>query len=193
MQSTFEAMSKYGIKSVSMDDIARQLGISKKTIYQHFENKKDLVRNIVLFTIENDERQILAFSENSASAIDEIMNIAAHVVQFLRGMSDSMIYDLQKYYAKEWLLVEQHHDEFVFEIIRNNIDRGMHEGLYIEGLQSDVIARLYVSLCESLTDETQFPLKKYTKSDLFKTMMSYHIRSIVSEKGKKQLEKLEIL
>jgi len=192
IKETFDLTMKYGVKSVSMDDIAKQNGISKKTIYQHFENKKELVREMVIATIEKDEADITEIIKKSKDAIDEIVNIASHVLHFLRGMSQTMVYDIQKYYAKEWQLVENHHDGFIYGVIKKNLKRGIEEGWYLEDVNPEIIAKIYVGTSHLITNEQVFPLKDFSKSDLFKNLITYHIRGIVSKKGQTYLQKLKI-
>jgi len=192
LQATFLLMMQYGPKSVSMDDIAKHMGMSKKTIYQHYSNKKELVSAMVKTTIDKDEEDIQVIIEESKDALDEIVNIARHVKQFLRGMGPSVTYDMQKYYPKQWQLVDQHHDGFIFSVIKNNIERGQAEGYYREDVNAEVIAKLYVGMSHLITDEVKFPLKEQSRSDLFKEFITYHIRGIVSSKGKRSLDKQEI-
>lgn len=182
---TFALTMKYGIKSVSMDDIARQLGMSKKTIYQHFENKKALVQHMVEMRIAEDEAEISVIIAESKDAIDEMVGIARHMLTFLRGMSPSLIYDMQKYYPAQWQMVDRHHHDFLYGIVQKNIERGKAEGLYLDRLNADVLARLYGNMCQCITDEDYFPLRDYSKSELYADLVSYHMRGIVSPKGLK--------
>lgn len=183
LDQTFALTMKYGIKSVSMDDIARQIGISKKTIYQHFDNKKALVQEMVQMQISQDEADIAVIIAESKDAIDEMVGIARHILSFLRAMSPSLMYDMQKYYAKEWQMVDMHHRSFLYGIVKSNIERGKSEGYYLQEINADVLARLYGNMCQCITDEEYFPLRDYSKSDLYADLVSYHMRGIVSPKG----------
>jgi len=189
---TFQLTMKYGVKSVSMDDIAKQLGMSKKTIYQHFENKRDLISSMIFSTIEKDEADIMEIVSKSKDAIDEIVTIARHVIQFLRGMSPTLVYDIQKYYPKEWKRVDIHHDEFIYGVIKGNIERGIKEGWYCEDINPEIIAKIYVGTSHLITDVNAFPLRDFSKSELFQNVITYHMRGIVSDKGRKYLKKLKI-
>jgi len=189
---TFNLTMKYGIKSVSMDDIARHLGMSKKTIYQHFENKRALVKEMVLATVVKDECDIKQISAKANDAIDEMVTIARHILSFLREMSPSLVYDMQKYYAKEWQMVKKHHEEFVYGVVIQNIERGKKEQVYQSKINADVIAKLYVGMSHLMTNEEIFPLKDYSKSELYSNLVTYHMRGIVTEKGREYLAKLKI-
>ncbi|MDF1696774.1 MAG: TetR/AcrR family transcriptional regulator [Saprospiraceae bacterium] len=193
LNKTFGLVMKYGIKSVSMDDISRSIGISKKTIYQYFENKRALIAAVIDDHIEKDEEDIRKITTQSANAIDEIIDIARHLLSFLKVMSPSMIYDTQKYYPKQWEKVESQHFSFFYNIIKTNIERGQREGLYINDINPGIISRLYVKQTLAITDESTFPINEYKRDELYKTLITYHIRGMLTELGrnKAQLEEIK--
>lgn len=180
---------RYGLKSVSMDDIARELGVSKKTLYQSVENKADLVDQIISLHIESEKKMIKAIGKQAKDAIEELLLIAKHVTQMLRQTSPTVAYDLQKYYRKSWKLVETFNSNFIYDKIRKNINQGIEEGIYRKDINPDIIAKLYVGKTALVVDEDLFPLQEYNKENLFKQYISYHIHGIASPKGMKLLEK----
>ena len=180
---------RYGAKSVTMDDIARQMGISKKTLYQFVSNKAELVEKICHRHIEEEKEAIDLITKNSGNAIEEMLNIAQYITALLREMSPKALYDLQKYYRKSWALMESLHKEHVYQVIFNNLKRGIAEGLYRETLNADIIAKLYVGKSLLVVDEDMFPLNDYKKDTLFTEFINYHIRGIASSKGLKALAK----
>ena len=192
LEKTFDLVMKYGIKSVSMDDISKSIGISKKTIYQYFENKRALIAEVIDNHIEKDENDVNKIIANSQNAIYEIIDIAKHFLSFLKGMSPTMIYDTQKYYPKQWEKVERQHFGFLSNIIKSNIERGQKEGLYNDDLNPEIIARLYVKQSLAIVDEATFPSNKYKHGELFKTLVTYHIRGLMTNKGRKKAESQEI-
>lgn len=192
LKSTFDLVMKYGIKSVSMDDISKSIGISKKTIYQYFENKRSLISNMIDDHIQQDEEDILTITKNSKNAINELIDIARHLLSFLKGMSPSMVYDARKYYPKQWQKVERQHFSFFLNIIKANIERGQQEGLYNDDLNSDIIARLYITQTMAIADESTFPTVEYNKGELYKTLVTYHIRGLMTQKGRRIAKSQEI-
>ncbi|MEM9547065.1 MAG: TetR/AcrR family transcriptional regulator [Bacteroidota bacterium] len=192
LKKTFDLIMKYGIRSVSMDDISKSIGISKKTIYQYFENKRALINEVLDDHIREDEETITEIVRQSKNAIDEIIEIARHVLTFLKGMSPSMIYDTQKYYPKLWEKVESQHFTFIKNIIKSNIERGQGEGLYSQDLNSDIISKIYVKQTLTMADEETFPSSEYERSELFKTFITYHIRGLMTTKGRKKAQRKEI-
>lgn len=190
--TTFDLFLKYGVKSVSMDDICRKLGISKKTIYTVIENKKDLIEKIIQLHIQKDEDDIRQLTKSSDSAVDEMCKIGRHVIKFLRAMKPSLIYDLQKYYPQAWNMIEDQHYGFIYQTIKANLERGQREGLYLNSFDAKIIAKLYVEKTHCIADEEHFPSSEFTRPQLFEQLFMYHMRGISSEKGLKSLESIEI-
>lgn len=184
LQQTFALIMKYGIKSVSMEDISRNIGISKKTIYQHFDSKKTLIKEVVADHIANDQIALRQIIDNATDAIDEMVLVAQHVLHFLRGMSPSMMFDTRKYYPTIWQMVENQHIGFFLDITRKNILRGQKEGLYLTDINPEIVARIYVHQSLALSDETIFPLSTFTRSELYQAIVTYHIRGIMTDKGR---------
>lgn len=180
---------KYGIKSVSMDDLARLLGISKKTIYNLISNKKGLVHAVVKAFLTEEEKTLNSIIEKSANAIDEIVEIAKHVQSMLKSMKPSLTYDLKKYHAKTWQLVERDHFNFIEKSIENNLNRGIKEGYYEKELSIGIIPTLYVSLARLVADVDTFEKREINQVDLYDTVIKYHLRAIVNDKGRKLLSK----
>ncbi|MEM9916749.1 MAG: TetR/AcrR family transcriptional regulator [Bacteroidota bacterium] len=180
---------RYGIKSVTMDDIARDLGMSKKTLYQFVSNKADLIQQIFAKLIESEKEAIHSIVENAGNAVEEILNIGKYILQQLRSISPRTLYDLHKYYRDSWELIQALHQKHVYFVIKNNLDRGIEEGLYRSDIDSDIVAKLYIGKTSSVVDEDLFPLRKYNKETLFKEFIKYHLHGVASQKGLKLLDK----
>lgn len=179
---------RYGIKSVTMDDISRELGISKKTLYQHVSNKADLITQIFGCRFEDEKEEVAQIHREATDAIDEILRIAKKVIRDLRNMSPAALYDLKKYYVAEWQAFEAHHQQFIYQQLRRNIETGQEQGLYRSDINPDIIAKLYVAKTSLVADEDLFPLSDYNLEELFRQYMKYHIYGIASAKGLRVLE-----
>ena len=180
---------KYGIKSISMDDLSRELGISKKTLYQSVDNKKDLIMQVFQSHGTKELEAIVRIRKEAQDAIDELIGVAQYAIPTLRKITPTLIFDLQKYYQDVWQFMEQFHQKEMYGVIKENMERGIKEGVYREEFHSDIIAKLYVGKTMVLIDEEFFPLREYNKEDLFKEHIQYHIRGIATSKGQKLLEK----
>ena len=189
LKRAMDLFMRYGIKSVTMDDLSRQLGISKKTLYQYVSNKNDLITQIFMQKVEHEKKIMAEIRENSTDAIDEILKIAAYVIDELRELSPTTVYDLQKYYQEAWKQMESLHQKHIYAIIRENLQWGMKQGFYRENLNPDIIAKLYVGKTSLVVDEELFPTREYNMSDLFREYIYYHIHGIASPKGLTLLDK----
>jgi AcrR family transcriptional regulator len=189
ISAAFELFLKYGIKSVSMDDISKKVGMSKKTIYHFIQNKDELVSDVLDKRLKKDECTVEEILKNSENAIAEMVNVTRHILAFIRGMTPSILHDLKKYHPKAWEIIETRHFLFIENTIYNNLIRGQNEGLYRADFDPTIISKLYVSKSTALTDEDKFPLDQFDRIKLFKEMIMYHLSGIASEEGIKIIQK----
>jgi TetR/AcrR family transcriptional regulator, cholesterol catabolism regulator len=185
LQKVTALFFKYGIKSVTMDDIARELGMSKKTLYQFFDNKNDLVMLMFQHEEERDIEITNAILVKAENAVDELMGFAKHgIEEFAKIMSSpTIVYDLNKYYREIWQKFERSIHQRIYEGTKNNIERGKKEGLYRPEIDADIVAKLYVRQMMSFIDDEFFPVKHYNKVQLFTQYLIYHIHGIATPKG----------
>jgi len=188
IQSAMTMFLKYGVKSVSMDDIARLLGISKKTIYDHVDNKKDLVSVVIESFIKAENKEIKRITKNASNALDEMTSIASHVLKSLKIMKPKLTFDLQKYHPKAWKIVENTHFKFMEETVRTNITRGKKEGIYREDLKEDIISKIYLGVAKMLVEEDMNEDDRKPLSEIYHGFIIYHLNGIVNTKGRKELK-----
>ena len=174
---------RYGIKSITMDDVSRELGISKKTLYQFVENKNDLVMKVMELHIQEEKEECFEQSEKSADAIDEMFLVMEANTQQMQQMKSNIVYDLQKYHHEVWEKLQEFIQGFLYGIVRKNLERGVQEGLYRPGFDVDIVAKFHIALSLLLFDETLFPQHTYKKELLFKEYLMHYLYGIVSEKG----------
>ena len=186
---TEELFMRYGIKSITMDDIAKELGISKKTLYQLVENKADLINKIIEDHIKREKEAIDNITASSKDAIEEMINIAQYVSMMLRTVSPTVIYDLKKYYRNAFELMESLHRQYIYSVIKTNIESGINQKLYRKEIDADIIAKLYISMSSQLVDSQIFSLKEYNREALYGEMIKYHFNGIASSKGLELLKK----
>lgn len=174
---------KAGLRSVSMDDIAREMGVSKKTLYKYFDNKESLIEEIVRDYTCEEQSTVCGILEKARDAIDEMFGVARHITRLFRSMSPYVMYDLQKYYPASWKTLWEFQSKFVFMTIHDNLKKGMKEGLYRTDMDPAIIAKLYVGKTFILVDEEQFPLQEFDRRTLFNEHIRYHLHGIVNKKG----------
>lgn len=179
---------KYGIRSITMDDISRELAISKKTLYQFFDNKAELIRQIVSDFAEKENQAIGDICRQSDNAIAEMLMIGHHVAQSLVKLPPNTLFDLQKYYPESWNLILDLNRKHIYSVVKQNLAKGIKQGLYRPGLNPEIIARLYVGKALLMTDEELFPPADYDRGELFREFIFYHLHGISSPKGLSMLD-----
>ena len=182
-----EIFMRYGIKSLTMDDISSHLGISKKTLYQHVSDKKDLVKQCVELTVGAEQCLLCEISEEKGNAIDELFFVNKRISEKLQNVQPAVMFDLQKYYPEAWKVMENHKQCFIYEMMVKNINEGITEGLYRDNVNPEIVAKIYVGLIDKMFDPDFFPSNKFSFEALHREIARYHVRGIASEKGKKYL------
>ncbi|WP_299430600.1 TetR/AcrR family transcriptional regulator [uncultured Maribacter sp.] len=187
LEKATDMFLNYGFKSVTMDDLAQEMAISKKTIYSHFKNKTDLVNEITLSLFCSVSEGIDAICALEKNPIEELYEIKKFVLLHLKGDKTSPQYQLQKYYPKIHDSIKQKHFEVMNECVIVNIKRGLEMGIYRENLNIDFISRIYFSGVTSIKDLNLFPSKSFSPAKLMNEYLEYHLRGIVTPKGRKIL------
>jgi TetR/AcrR family transcriptional regulator, cholesterol catabolism regulator len=184
-----ELYLKYGIRSVTMDDVAREFGISKKTLYLHFKDKKDMVEKVIHHVISKQKCGMETMLDIPAdNAIDRLMKMTVFFTENLKESHIAMTYDLQKYFPELWEEVLEFKREEIYRYMMDNINTGINEGLYRNDMNYDIIGRIYVSRLEMYQTELWEPLARYNIEEIFHTLFIYHIRGISTPKGLEYLE-----
>lgn len=173
----------YGFKSVTMDDIANALGISKKTIYQHFDNKTKLVEATTLSMFNIISHGIDCICALEKNPIEEIYDIKRFVMEHLKDEKSSPQYQLQKYYPKIYQSLRGKQFEVMYDCIKNNLDRGIEIGIYRDTIHVDFITRIYFNNILAIKDEDLFSKKTFSMNMLMENYIEYHLRGICTKKG----------
>jgi len=186
---------QYGIRNVTMDDVARTLGISKKTLYEAFSSKEELLDYLI--------DQWLKMMQSSAcdelsvkpvgNAIDEIVTILKHIATSIHDINPIFIWELEKYYPVQAKKMSDFREKYIGEKIRKNLEKGMRENLYRKDINIDVVVMIYKHLLRSffqLIQEDNLKDKIGTLR-IIKEIYYYHLNAIVNENGRKYL--IEIL
>jgi len=190
---TVSQIMRLGIKAVSMDDLSRGMGMSKKTLYEHFSSKYELIEKALLRHILLEEQVINEIHLRAVDAIDEMAQIAEHTVIHFEQISPVLIHDLMKYYQDIWGHVVTHQTQFIQSKIGDNIRRGIEEGYYRGDVDIDVVIRLYGAKSFSLVDETLFDPRKFGRDRLIRQHILYHLHGILSDQGRKHLQDFHAL
>ncbi len=188
IENAAELYNKVGIKSISMDDVARELGISKKTLYQHISDKKDLVRKVCNYEMMKKRKAFMQISERSHNAVEEIIEVNKLILHLIKDYSPTKFYDLKKYYPDIYKQIRQEQRENMFRAMVANLRKGKEEGLFRENLDEVVIAKLYISRVEYPLESDLLTAEEFTSPRFIIQSFIYHIHGIANEKGLKLVE-----
>jgi len=179
-----------GFKSVTMDDLANEMGISKKTIYTHFQNKTDLVQGCTLHVFEQVAQGIDHICSLNKNPIEELYEIKKFAMRHLKYERSSPQFQLQKYYPKiyETLMVKQF--EVMKDCVAQNVRKGIDLEIYRENLNIDFVSRIYFSGVNTIKDNRLFPVDLFPVRALMDDYLEYHLRGIVTPRGRKILNQL---
>lgn len=172
-----------GFKSVTMDDIAAEMGISKKTIYQHFGNKEELVEATTMHLFCQVSTGIDSIRERLLNPVEEIFTIRNFMMQFLHEETASPFYQLQKFFPKILVCLRTKQFEKMHGCMEQNIKRGIEEGIYRPDLNIEFVSRIYFTGLTGIKDQDIFPNKDFEAKALTELFLEYHLRAIVTEKG----------
>lgn len=186
-----EMFLTHGFKSVTMDEIASEMGISKKTIYQHFSNKNDLVEEVSTYLFETISCGIDQIYEQDKNPIEELFLIKDFVLKNLKDESASPIYQLQKFYPKIHKSLMAKQFDKMQDCVMHNIKKGIELGLFREDLNVDLIVRFYYIGMSNIKDVELFNPNVFGTKLVQATYLEYHLRGICTEKGIKKLEELK--
>jgi AcrR family transcriptional regulator len=178
---------KFGFKSITMDDIARELGISKKTLYQHFADKNELVDQAIEAHLSEEKEACTNLSREHENPIDLMLSISETLSDKKKQINQSIIFDLKKYFKPCWDKLNRFRVEFIYNEILKNIKSGKSSGWYREDVNEDLVAKFYIHLVDLLINPDNNLEEKYNLKELQSEMLKYHLRGICTEKGLKYL------
>lgn len=187
-----ELFKKYGIKSLTMDEIAKELGMSKKTIYRFVKNKADLVKMVMQYYLQTEKEQVEQIIEGSENSVEELIKIADYFMNQMQEFNAHVLHDLKRYYPESWNIYNHYQFDFVLKRVYENILNGKAQGLYRTEVDADIISKIYIGGIDVLFNQELFPVKNYAFINLYKEYLNYYLHGIVSSKGVKLLEQQNI-
>lgn len=190
LNTAIEEFLSYGFKSVTMDDIADKMAISKKTIYASYKNKTELVEATVMAVFDKISLGIDHICSLEKNAIEELFNVKEFLIENLKGEKSSPQYQLKKYYPKLFIKLQKMQFSVMQDCVQENLKRGIKTGIYRKKIDIDFISRIYFSGVIAIKDIELFPLGKTNMRNLMEEFLDYHIRAIATKKGKQKLKKI---
>ncbi len=183
-----EMFFSYGLKSISMDDLAKHAAISKKTIYQFFSDKESMVARIVEQLMDQHHELFCACQKKAANAIEEVVLQSRAPFETWAAVHNGFFFELQKYYPLQWSKLEAHRSKIMVPGIRKNLEQGMLTGLYRDEMDLDVIIAIRLQQLTTALSPASFLEKKISVEQLVNELTVFYLHGITSTKGRKILD-----
>lgn len=189
LEKVAKLYNKYGIKSITMDDVAKELGISKKTLYQYVENKNELVSKAIDYQLNERGCTFEKIAKKEQNAIEKLLEVGVYIVKTIKDYNPSTEYDLKKYYPEIFTKLDKVRKERMYQAIIKNIQKGKDEGLYRLDMNDKIIAQIQVSRFLNINANELFNTEDILEPQYILELFIYHIRGIANKKGIEVLEK----
>lgn len=183
LHKAHELFHRYGIRSVSMDEIATQMGMSKKTLYQHFADKDTLVDEVFATLLQHKRQECVSLQQESENAVHEEFIGFDNMSEMLSNMHPSLLYDLEKYHPEVFTKFRSFMGDFVYRLVRTNLERGIAEGLYRPDIDVDVLARFRVATITISSHPDTFPNRKPNLAYVEEQLLDLFLHGVVTAKG----------
>lgn len=184
-----DLFSRYGIRSITMDEIASQLGISKKTIYQFFTDKDDLVSAFIAQELNENVKECIETRDKAADAIHEVFLALESLEEMLAYMNPLMLYDLEKHHPRSFLKLKEYKYQFLYDMLMDNLKRGVSEDVYRDNMNLDIVTKSRIESAFFIFNVDVFPHNKYKMSDVNYELAMLFLRGVATEKGRQLIDK----
>jgi AcrR family transcriptional regulator len=183
---------KYGIRSVTMDDVARELSISKKTLYQYFDNKDHLVLAVAQNHLDNEQQEFSQIRDESQNAIEEISKLSVCMRRNLSNINPTTMHDLKKFHSEAWNQFLKFKYEFIKSNIVENIKWGVSEGYYRDSIDAEILAIFRMEQVEMMFDQNIYPSGHFDFSKVQIQLFVHFVYGILTHKGRELYEKFQL-
>jgi AcrR family transcriptional regulator len=183
-----ELFCSFGLKSVSMDDVARQCGVSKKTLYQHFGDRQALLASIVDSLLAEHAQAALQCRNKAQNAVQELALLLQGPFALLASVNGSFFYELEKFIPQAWEQLRRYRSEEIEPGVRRNLERGIAEGYYRPGLSLPVTIAIRMQQLRTALQPTNWPART-DAATLMKEFTIFYLNAVANEKGRKLIPK----
>jgi len=173
----------YGVRGVSMDDIARHLGISKKTLYQQFKDKNDLVEKVTVSVISDRQCEYDEVTQAAGNAIEELYLMSKCLREHFAELNPALIFDLKKFHSSAWDKFLEYEHITVFESLKENLKKGKEEGFFRKEIDINILARLRVEQIHMSFDPHVFPKDEFDFTQVQMQMFDHYVYGLLTESG----------
>jgi AcrR family transcriptional regulator len=189
LQKAHELFNRYGIRSVSMDDIATQLGMSKKTLYQYYTDKDELVTAVFTGVMEHNKVECSSNQTSAENPIHEVFMAFDMMQDLFVNMNPSVLFDMEKYHANCFKKFQEHKNGFMYRMIRDNIERGIEAELYRSDMDVDVMTRYRIHSIMLAFNPDIFPNNRNNIVHIEQQLLEHFLNGLATTKGQKLIQK----
>ncbi|HEX7585849.1 MAG TPA: TetR/AcrR family transcriptional regulator [Prolixibacteraceae bacterium] len=189
LDKTVELFYEFGIRNLNMDDISRNLGISKKTLYQYVKSKEDLIERLFYFDEMKWNNEFSKIKKDELNAIDILIQVSLLIFEELGKLNPKLKFELKKYYEPIYYQFMVRKQNQIFSQISRNLEKGIKEGLYRSDVNVELVAGLYVRNLVDMHNKDYCFTKDITFDQVFEVMFENHIRAITTPEGIVYFEK----
>ncbi|MES3017647.1 MAG: TetR/AcrR family transcriptional regulator [Bacteroidota bacterium] len=181
---------QHGFKSVTMDDLAKHLGMSKKTIYTHFSDKNEIVNMVIENKLHGQKCLIQEGTESAQNAVHEMFFAVTNMKVILSNLNPNLFYDLQKYHPQAWQSFKKFRQTSVYETIYSNLLRGIKEGYYRSDIKCDILTQMRLEQMDLIfSNSSEYTNGKYGIAQVMAELTEHFLYGICSLKGHKLINK----
>jgi AcrR family transcriptional regulator len=188
-----DLMLQSGLRQVTMDDLAHQLGISKKTIYQYYKDKDDLVKAVVNLELKEHEMTCKDCKSKAENAIHEMFLLMENMKAMTQTMNPNSMMELEKHFSNAFDMIKNHKDEFLFSLIKQNLMKGIEEGCYRKDLDIDIISKFRLETVFIPFNLHLFPLNKFNSLEVHTQLMEHFVYGLMTIKGHELMDRYKQL
>ena len=178
---------RYGIRSITMDDIAREIGVSKKTLYHDFEDKHDLINQVIDYDMLQSRKFMEEFHRMDLGAIEEIFLVNDRIHQNRARYNPTFYYDLKRSYPDTYQRWLDEKRQNMIGLITGNLQKGKREGIYRKEIHEPTIGKLYLARMEMLDSNEFIDGHQFLSTEFMQEIFTYHLHGICNENGLKIL------
>jgi len=176
--------ARFGVRTITMEDLARQAGISKKTIYQEFEDKKDLVKAVFAAILDQDQKRLAFILEQGDGVIEHLVQTSKMMRERLTSINPLVILEVQKYFPEAWNLFESFKQETIQQDLIKVLERGKELGYFRTEIDSRVLARVRLNQITTAFDPKNFAEPDYNLVEDQMIILDHFLHGIFTEKGR---------
>jgi AcrR family transcriptional regulator len=191
IEASHDLFMRFGIKSVTMDDIAKHMSISKKTIYQYFRDKNDLVLMVTKSHLEREKKEIEIIKEQTSNAVETLIEESLCLRKNITDMNPSVLFDLKKHHKEAWELYLQSKETVYIKSLMQTLERGIAEGYFRPEIDPEILAVLRVEQIQMSLESLIYPRSRFEFKQVQLQLFDHFLNGLVAEKGRRLLKKLK--